>query len=202
MRIRHRLASMIGLALALSTVLAVSADAEPQVAAREGPASQPAGQGADLDVEAAMASTLEANPGSVRTGENTIELRPGVMVAYPTDGETGVQALGQCPQRWLCSWPHTDYRGPMYGIRQGDCIEFFNWYWEPGGTIIWSSHHPGAPWTSWSRSISSVYNNLIGVPQAPYWGPVSGGAYYAPQGRPIPYVGALWNDQFWSACAF
>lgn len=200
--IRRRLVSVIGLALAVNAVVATSAYAEPQLAAQEPPGSQSTSGDADADLEAAIANTLEANPGSVRTGENTIELQPGVMVAYPIEGQVGTQALSQCPQKWLCAWPHSDFRGPMYGIRQGDCIEYFNWYWEPGGTIIWASRHPGSGWTSWARSISSVYNNLIGVPQASFWSGAFIGPYHAPQGTPIPYVGSLWNDWIQSGCAF
>ncbi|MEO3927705.1 peptidase inhibitor family I36 protein [Micromonosporaceae bacterium B7E4] len=149
-----------------------------------------------------MAETLKANPGSVRTGENTVLLKPGVMVALPSNGDVTTQSLGQCPAGWLCGWVDSDYRGAMYGIRQGDHIDFLYWWYNPynGATVYDDWGSPGPEWRRWGNSITSVYNNTS-LLWTPFYSYRNGENFYARRGAPSPYVGAKWNDSFTKACA-
>jgi hypothetical protein len=169
---------------------------------------------ADTRPEAAVAplgllETLKANPGSVRTGENTVLLKPGLMVRQPSTGEMGTQSLGQCPAGWLCAWVDTNYRGAMYGIRHGDCVNFLYWWYDPssGATIYHASGDAGPGWKPWINSISSVYllpTTNPGKP-GPLWAwfnsPRNNESFGARRGSPSPYVGNKWNDSLVSACA-
>jgi hypothetical protein len=156
------------------------------------------------EMSSAMAETLKANPGSVRTGEHSILLRPGIMVALSSSGEVGTQAVGQCPRGWLCAWPDIDYGGPMMAVQQGTYIAYIYW-WYKGNTIVHSpsGKSPGSGWRSFAGVITSVYNNTHSIARAPFhpWHWIPGDNYYAPLGVPIRYVGALLNDTFDSACA-
>jgi len=72
--------------------------------------------------------------------------------------------------------------------------------------IIWSPGYPGSEWVTFAVGISSVYNNLDGVPWAPFYDPTHGNPphgenYYAAEGWPARWVGTDWNDHFTAACA-
>jgi Peptidase inhibitor family I36 len=152
----------------------------------------------------AVAEMLNANPGSVRTGENTVLLKPGIMAILPLNGEVGVQAAGQCPRGWLCAWPDINFGGPMMAVQQGTYIAYIYW-WYKGSQIVYSPSgtSPGSGWVSFYARITSVYNNTHSIAQAPFhpYFNIPGGNYYAPLGAPISYVGAYYNDSFDSACA-
>jgi hypothetical protein len=148
----------------------------------------------------AMAETLAANPGSVRLGEHTVLLEPGIMAAIPSDGGAGIQAVGQCPRGWLCAWPDIDYGGPMMAVQQPNYIDYRKWFYNGAGVIVMSNSWPGSGWRTFAFDITSVYNNTHTIAWAPLHNPVSGN-YYAQLGHPIPYVGPDWNDWFMDACA-
>lgn len=203
-----RLRQMLGAAalmLTSTTVPAVVAHAQTDETGVPGAQGQPsASDGVASDLETSVARTLEANPGSARTGESTVSLQPGIMAALP-DGEVGIQAAGNCPHGWLCAWPHSDFRGPMLGVRQGTYIPYWEWAWNSRtGEVrqcVMSVHCPGSDWHSYFESITSIFNNTYSITWAPFYSPRNGQNYYAYIGAPSGYVGSRWNDSFSAACA-
>lgn len=199
-----RLRQLVGttaLVLALGIVPAVAAHAQ------SGDAASTAGGVAAADLETAMAATLDANPGSQQTGENTVLLKQGVMVALP-DSEVGLQAANSCQRGWLCAWPHSDFRGPMLGVRDGTYVGDLYYYlydennWSKGVKycVMSGTCGPGN-WRSFYESITSIYNNTHTVTWAPFWSRRNNQNYYALNGAPSGYVGAKWNDSFTALCA-
>jgi hypothetical protein len=206
-----RLRQLVGtttLILALSIVPAVAAHAQSGDAV-DNAKEQPSASDLAADLETMMAATLEANPGSKKTGESTVLLKPGVMLALP-DGEVGLQAANDCRRGWLCSWPHSDFRGPMLAVQDGTYLSGADlWYyrydendWSRGiQYCVMSVHCNDGNWRPYYESITSIYNNTHTITWAPYWSRRNNVNYYALNGAPSPYVGAKWNDSFTQLCA-
>jgi hypothetical protein len=200
----RQLASTTALILALSAVPAVEAHAQPdETAAPQRQAQPSASDSVASDLESSVAGTLEANPGSVRTGENTILLQPGIMAVLASDGEVGPQRASDCPPGWLCAWPHSDFRGPMFGVRQGQYIEYRNWSWNDNGGIANCGYWitcAGSGWHHYYENITSIFNNTSST-WAAFYSLRNGENYLAYRGAPSGHVGSKWNDSFTAACA-
>jgi hypothetical protein len=151
--------------------------------------------------EAAVIQTLKANPGSVRTGENTVLLKTGLMVTVP-NGKVGINAASQCRRGWACFWLHANFEGPIGQIREGDHVWFRDYWYSPAGVVVFSPGvRPGPEWQNFYRKVSSVYNNTNGTTAR--FHPVLGdgrGDYLVEVGGQRPYLGALFNDDFDKAC--
>jgi hypothetical protein len=148
--------------------------------------------------------TLEANPGSTRTGDNTVLVRPGIAVTLSSAGEVTTQAAGQCPRGWLCAWPDYNFGGGMLAIQQGVYISYgYWWYNVNNGAVMYDDWQggPGAEWRSFANNITSVYNNTNSAAWAPFYSYRNHANYYAANGSPAPYVGDTWNNSFTAACA-
>lgn len=91
----------------------------------------------------------------------------------------------------------------MMAIPHGVYILYSQWYWNIfTGLIVYSPNgFPGDEWNSFAWNISSVYNNLNGVPWAPFYDAIRRENYNAAEGSPAPYVGDDWNDHFVTACS-
>lgn len=192
MQVRRRLAGTITLIAMFSAIPAVQAQARPQ-------------EDAPSNFETSVTETLEANPGSVRLGEDDVLLASGVMWTVP-NGDTGSRALRDCPSGWLCGWTHADYAGGRMAVREGVYVHFLNWYWDANDYRVkecpvgFCELGPGN-WRPLSNSITSVFNNTWNVVWAPFYSPRNGANYYAFRGAPAPYVDAKWNDSFTEMCA-
>jgi hypothetical protein len=174
--------------LALAVLLAIGGLLSSGAAAAASPA-MPSG----------MAETLEANPGSVRSGKNTVLVKPGVMVVLPSDG---AMAVSDCPVGWLCTWPHSDYRGGMLAIQQGVYLQFYYWWYHDNGGVTYHAwDDPGPGWHTFAQAVTSVFNNTHSVTWAPLYSHRNQQNYYALRGAPTGYVGAKWNDSFTAMCA-
>jgi len=197
------------LMLALSTAFADVAHARSGETLADDTREPSAGDGATYDLEAAVAGTLRAVPGSVKTGENTILLEPGVMVALPSEGDVSASSLGSCTRGWLCAWPDSDYRGPMLAVRDGVYIDYRAWWWDTstGEILDCRGGCTGVDWywdkymRNFAYKITSVFNNTHTITWAPFWSPRNYTNYNALNGAPSPYVGSKWNDDFSAACA-
>jgi hypothetical protein len=196
----RRLACTTAVIAALSVVPAAEAQAQ------QPEPSSSMGEVASADLEASVSSTLKANPGSVRTGPNTVLLEPGVMWVLPSEREASVRGLTGCPAGWLCGWTNADFAGGMMAIQQGTYVDYINWWWNTSTFEVRFCDHfthcdlgPGT-WNGISNSISSVLNNTS-VLWAPFYSLRNKANYYAYRGSPASYVGAKWNDSFTEACA-
>lgn len=202
-RLRH-LIGAVALALPLSTIPPVEASARS-----EAPASAEAPEGSAVsslvapNLEATMAETLEANPGSSQLDESTVLMKPGVLTVLP-DGEVGLQAANDCPRGWSCAWTHSNFQGGMLGLREGDYEPYAYWWWNPSNWEVtycdWQCDHLEG-WRRFSNNVSSVFNNTYNVVWAPFWSPRNNANYYAYNGAPAAYVTDTWNDSFTAACA-
>jgi hypothetical protein len=201
-RLRY-LIGAVALVLPLSTIPPVEASARSEAsAATEASEGSAASSLAAPNLEAAVAETLEANPGSVQLDESTVLLKPGVLTALP-DGEVGLQAANDCPRGWSCAWTHSNFQGGMLGLREGDYESYVYWWWNPSNWAVtycdWRCDLEG--WRYFSNSVSSVFNNTYNVVWAPFWSPRNNANYYAYNGAPAAYVTDRWNDSFTAACA-
>jgi hypothetical protein len=196
---------------ALMMVVSTAFAGEAYARSSETPADESASDGVTLDLETAVAETLRENPGSIKTGENTVLLEPGVMVALPSDADVSAQqsSLNLCTRGWLCAWPHSDYRGPMLAVRDGTYIDYRAWWWDTstGAILDCRGGCTGVDWywdmymRNYANNITSIYNNTSTMTWAPFWSPRNNANYYAYNGAPSAYVGSKWNDSFTAACA-
>jgi hypothetical protein len=200
----RQLASTTALILALSAVPAVEAHAQPEETAAPQRQAQPsASDSVASDLESSVAGTLEANPGSVRTGANTVMLQPGIMAVLPSDGEVGAQHASDCPPGWLCAWPDSDFRGPMLGVRQGQYINYWNWMWHVDGRISPCEgvlYCDGGGWYPYATTITSIFNHTC-TDWAAFYSPRNDENYLAAEGAPNGWVGSKYDNSFWSAYA-
>lgn len=147
-----------------------------------------------------MAETLKANPGSVRTGANTVVLKTGVMVGFPT-GQVGAQGAGVCPNGFACFWLDSNFTGTWAGIRSGGHVWLRDYWYTPGTNLVQFSPggSPGPGYTqTFDKKVTSVFNNT-GV-RSGWLAYFNVGFTYINARTQVPYVGALLNDSFVRAC--
>lgn len=151
--------------------------------------ASPTGEEGPDTLEATMAGTLEANPGSRQIAENVIQLDEGITLTLPTS-ERSVQAASDCPSGWQCAWPHSNFRGPRLAAERCVYLNYFEW-------VFWNDLE--GVYEDFAYDASSVYNNIPGVTWSQFWSPANGANYNAHFGAPEDYVGAQWNDTFTAA---
>jgi hypothetical protein len=199
----RQLASATALVLALTAVPAGAAHAQSDdTGVPQAQAQSSTSRDISFDLETSVSDTLEANPGSVRMGENAILLEQGVMWSLPADGEVGTQHLSHCPSGWLCGWIHDDFQGAMMAVQQGTYADLTDWYWNQHTLEVrrCCNLSPGGTWWPVSHKITSVLNNTS-LTWAPFYSHRNFENYYAYRGAPAAYVGAKWNDSFTAMCA-
>jgi hypothetical protein len=148
---------------------------------------------------AGMAETLKANPGSVRTGTNTVVLETGFMVGFPT-GQVGTQGASACPNEFACFWLDINFTGTWAGTRKGAHVWFRDYWYFPGTNLVKFSPgvRPGPGYVTFDKKVTSVYNNTSVT--AGYHAYFNVGFNHVAPRTQVPYVGALLNDSFDRAC--
>jgi hypothetical protein len=150
-----------------------------------------------------LVETLKANPGSVRTGENAVLLKTGVLVGFP-NGKVGIEAAKQCPQTFTCVWWDTNFEGPMAGIKVNTSVWMRDYWVSPNKqTVLFSPGvKPDDGWENFFNKVSSLYNNTAGTTAGFHASFQIPGGYSATYGKGsmVSYVGAYYNDSFDKAC--
>ena len=74
-------------------------------------AAQAASTAQDAATERQLRANLAANPGSVRTGPNQIQLAPGVTMTLPDHGSAKAAQRAKCKRGFFCIYENVNFGG-------------------------------------------------------------------------------------------
>jgi hypothetical protein len=145
-------------------------------------AAQAATTTPDAATERQLRANLAANPGSVRTGANQIQLEPGVTMTLPDRGSAKAAQRAKCKRGYFCIYENVNFGGAHLDMSR--CKTYIL------QSYRFKDQH--GRWDRWREEASSWINNQTGGVAATLTS-AEGRRLRAPIGRDN-HMGS-WHDQ-------